>query len=311
MSLMIRDYIQGDEEDQVVIFNTVMKELDPDTPLITPEKVRIRLNHPEFDPSQVKYLVTSEGKTVGYTECRVFANLYLLFYPLILKEYRTQENLDRLFLEIYRFAQHKNATIIEAHYSHRITAAHKYFAQQSVVDMKGKRETIGLRSNVDDLVITEEDFTARAFLIKDIESFIEFIESIDHLIGPKLSNKGVRQLFNNGEFSPEKTFLIEKNNRIRGLASYEIYPSENHLKLLKSKMAQIVYLRFLIIGRNDPAVFSIFKSMLVPGINYAKQNNVKELQIKILHGNPYKEEFLKLGFEENNRILGQVQYVFE
>ena len=94
--LTIRSYEKGDEESQAEIFNTVIVEMIPDPVLITAEKVRKRHEEPDFNPEQVQYLVTSDNKIVGYTECRIHGGFHGIFYPVILKEYRSKENLDKL-----------------------------------------------------------------------------------------------------------------------------------------------------------------------------------------------------------------------
>ena len=66
-SLTIRNYEKGDDVTQANIFNTVIVDMIPDPVLINAEKVQKRHEEAGFNPEQVKYLVNSENKIVGYT----------------------------------------------------------------------------------------------------------------------------------------------------------------------------------------------------------------------------------------------------
>ncbi len=135
-----------DEEAQAEIFNTVIVEMIPEPELIKAEKVRKRHEDPNFNPKQVQYLVKEDQKIVGYTECRINSGFHGIFYPMILKEYRSKETLDQLFKIIYEFAKEdckQNPGTIESHYSYDFKKAHKYFKSQNiakVVDTRDARE---------------------------------------------------------------------------------------------------------------------------------------------------------------------------
>ena len=95
--LIIRNYEKGDEEAQAEIFNTVIVEMIPEPELIKAKKVQKRHEDSNFNPKQVQYLVNEDQKIVGYTECRINGGFHGIFYPMILKEYRSKETLDQLF----------------------------------------------------------------------------------------------------------------------------------------------------------------------------------------------------------------------
>ncbi len=100
----IRDFKDGDEDSQVFIFNQVMKEIEPEIAILSTENIKtIHARVPIFTPEHIKFLIHSTGEICGYGECRGFVDTNYLDYPLILKEYRSDDTSNMLFEAIYTF----------------------------------------------------------------------------------------------------------------------------------------------------------------------------------------------------------------
>ena len=228
--ISIRNYEKGDEISQAEIFNTVIVEMIPDPVLITAEKVRKRHEEPDFNPEQVKYLVTPENKIIGYTECRIHGGFHGIFYPMILKEYRSKENLNRLFKAIYEFAKEdikQNPGTIESHYSFDFKTANEYFKQQSIARIIDESNLNEMVLPIADLAFDlPSEFEIKSLTEADFENLIAYRHSKESITGEELTLENLVERFKSGEMSPDNSFLIYWKGAIVGYVRATISDQE-------------------------------------------------------------------------------------
>ncbi len=314
MNCDIRNYEPGDEVAQVEIFNQVIAEMSPYEPLIKVDRVKRRVSHPDFNPTSVKYLVDTTGRIVGYAECRIAPagsrTSAFLFYPLIVKEYRTEQNLDRLFSEVYAFAQSFNPESIEAHYKHHLEDAHEYFDRQQIAKISHKKENSALSIEVDKLNFDIADFSIKLFAIEDSERLIDFRKSKKSIIGPQLTVETIKRLIKTGYFSPDRTFIAECNGQIRGFWVINYLPTPDYQADFITTITPFGYFRAEIIDSGDPEWKAVRKALLRAAYNFLKLKGIEEFHIfpSDAQGLAF---YQKIGFKEDNRKIGQIFYFFE
>ena len=218
--LTIRNYEKGDEEAQAEIFNKVIVEMIPEPVLIDAEKVRKRHEEPNFNPDQVQYLVNQDNKIVGYTECRINGGFHGIFYPMILKEYRSEENLNKLFNTIFEFAKEdckENPGTIESHYAYDFKKAHEYFKTQKIAKVAETRHAREMRLSVDDMNYElSSDFEIKPLTKEDFSTLVDYRKSKESIVGEEFTIETLTERFNNGEMSSEDSFLVYWKGDLKG-----------------------------------------------------------------------------------------------
>ncbi|MHA2295507.1 MAG: hypothetical protein ACXAEU_16965 [Candidatus Hodarchaeales archaeon] len=305
--LKLRSYEKGDEKAQADIFNKVIVEMDPETVLIKPEKVRKRHQEPNFNPEQVKYLVNQDGKIVGYTECRVSDGFHGIFYPLILKEYRSKETLDQLFSAIYDFAKNNNPQTIESHYVYNLNYAHEYFKKQSIAKIVETREVKDMSIDIDEISTDVPGYEVKPLTREDFPSLIAFRQSKKSIVGDELTVEILKDRFEKGEMSPENSFLIYKDGKLVGYVRVDKYsPADN------GEEDTSVYgtLNGMILDMEFSDGINLRKAMLKAAQGYYKKHDAKKLRSGILASSPSVEIYKQIGFEISDN-QGSFHYVYE
>ena len=310
-SLTIRNYEKGDDATQANIFNTVIVDMIPDPVLINAEKVQKRHEEAGFNPEQVKYLVNSENKIVGYTECRIHGGFHGIFYPMILEEYRSQEALDQLFKAIYEYAKEdcrKNPGTIESHYAYDFKKAHEYFKSQTIakiVAFHDSREMRLLVKKIDSK--NPPDFSVIPLTENDLISLVDYRKSKETIVGEDLTLEVYQERFKNNEMSSENCFLIYYKDDLVGYVRHGKYsPSD------RGQEDTTVYGNFeaMILDREFHDGFNLRKTMLQSGKEYYEKHQAFELVASILLNNPALEFYKKLGFILNEN-QGSIHYIYE
>lgn len=309
--LTIRNYEKGDEEAQAEIFNTVIVEMIPEPELITTEKVRKRHEDSNFNPKQVQYLVNQDQKIVGYTECRIQGGFHGIFYPMILKEYRSKETLDRLFKAIYEFAKEdckQNPGVIESHYSYDFKKAHEYFKNQKiakVVEIRDARE-MRLPINENNYEISS-DYKSKPLTKDDFSKLVTYRKSKGSIVGEEFTLENLTERFDNGEMSSEDSFLIYWKGDLKGY----IHIGKNS-PADRGQEDTTVYGHFsgMILDLDFPDGLSLRKAMIIGAKDYFDKYNVKEVIATIELTNPVIENYKKLGFKISEEQGGK-NWVYE
>ncbi len=310
-SLIIRNYEKGDEKAQAEIFNTVIVEMIPEPELITAEKVRKRHEDPNFNPKQVKYLVNQEKKIVGYTECRIHGGFHGIFYPMILKEYRSKETLDRLFKAIYEFAKEdckKNPGEIESHYSYDFKKAHDYFKNQKIAKVVEVREAREMRLPVNELDYEiSSEFDIKPLTKDDFSTLVTYRKSKESIVGEEFTVENLTERFDNGEMSSEDSFLVYWKGNLKGYIHIGKYSPAD-----RGQEDTTVYGNFegMILDLEFPKGLSLRKAMIKGTKNYLDKYNAKEVIASIVLTNPAIKFYKKLGFKISEE-QGAKHWVYE
>ena len=306
--LIIRSYEKGDEESQAKIFNTVIVEMIPDPILITTEKVRKRHEEPEFNPEQVKYLVTQDNRIVGYTECRIHGGFHGIFYPVILKEYRTKENLDRLFEAIYEFAKEdikKNPGTIESHYSFDFKTANEYFRNQTIAKIIDEKNAYEMGLPVDDLAFDlPKEFEIKPLTKEDFKNLITFRQSKETIVGEEFTMESLTDQFESGEMSSDNSFLIYWKGVLAGYVRGTLPDREQNESPIQA------HLGGMILDREFSDGVNLRKAMLKATKIYFDKQKAERLVATILEDNPAIEFYKEIGFQID-KTRGGKHYIYE
>ena len=293
--LKIKDYEKGDEETQAEIFNKVIVEMIPDPVLITAEKVRKRHEEPDFNPGQVKYLLTSDNKIIGYTECRIHGGFHGIFYPMILKEYRTKENLDTLFKAIYEFAKEdlkKNPGTIESHYSFDFKTANEYFKHQSIAKIIDKQKAHEMGMVIEDLDFdVPSEFSFKPLTEADFDNLIAYRQSTETMVGDEFTRDHLVEQFKTGDMSPDNSFLIYWKGDLAGYVRATM-PDEE-----QTEGPVIGHLGGMILDRQFPDGINLRKTMLKATKTFFDKQKAEKLVSSILMNNPAVEFYKEIGFK--------------
>ena len=295
--LIIRNYEKGDEEAQAEIFNTVIVEMIPEPELIKAEKVQKRHEDSNFNPKQVQYLVNEDQKIVGYTECRINGGFHGIFYPMILKEYRSKETLDKLFNSIYQFAKEdckQNPGTIESHYSYDFKKAHEYFKSQNiakVVDTRDARE-MRLPTNEMDYDLSS-DYESKPLTRDDFSTLVTYRKSKESIVGEEVTRERLTERFDNEEMSSEDSFLIYWKGDLKGYIHVGKYSPAD-----RGQVDTTIYGNFegMILDSEFPDGLNLRKAMIKATKEYFEKSNAKEIVTSIELNNPAIEFYKKLGF---------------
>jgi hypothetical protein len=274
--LTIRNYEKGDEEAQAEIFNTVIVEMMPEPELIKAEKVRKRHEDPNFNPKQVHYLVNEDQKIVGYTECRINAGFHGIFYPMILKEYRSKETLDKLFKSIYQFAKEdciQNPGTIESHYAYDFKKAHEYFKSQKIAKVVDTRHAREMRLPINEMDYDlSTDYESKPLTKDDFSTLVSYRKSKESIVGEEITLERLAERFDSGEMSEEDSFLIYNKTTVYG--NFE----------------------GMILDTDFSDGLSMRKAMVKATRKYFEKHNAKEVVTSIELNNPAIEYYKNLGF---------------
>ncbi len=297
-SLTIRNYEKGDETAQAEIFNTVIVEMIPEPVLITAEKVQKRHEDPNFNPKQVQYLVDQEQKIVGYTECRINGGFHGIFYPLILKEYRSKETVDRLFKAIYEFAKEdckKNPGTIESHYAFDFKKAHEYFKNQKIAKVTEVQDAREMRLAINEIDYQlSPEFEIKPLTKEDFSALATYRKSKESIVGEEVTVENLTERFDNGEMSSEDSFLVYWKGELKGYIHAGKYsPAE------RGQEDTTVYGNFegMILDLEFPDGLSLRKAMIQGTKEYFNKHNAKEVTTSIVLTNPAIKYYKKLGFK--------------
>ncbi|MFX1284523.1 MAG: hypothetical protein ACFFB5_12760 [Promethearchaeota archaeon] len=296
-SLTIRSYEKGDEEAQAEIFNTVIVEMIPEPELITAEKVRKRHEEPNFNPKQVQYLVTQDQQIVGYTECRIHGGFHGIFYPIILKEYRSKETLDRLFKAIYEFAKEdskKNPGTIESHYAYDFKKAHEYFESQTIAKVVEVQEAREMRLPINEINFEiSSDFEIKPLTKDDFSTLVTYRKSKESIVGEEITVENLTERFDNGEMSSEDSFLVYWKGDLKGYIHVG-----THSPADRGQKDTTVYGNFggMVVDQEFPDGVSLRKAMIQGAKDYFTKQKAKEMVGSIVLNNPAFEFYKKIGF---------------
>ena len=306
--LTIRSYEKGDEKFQAEIFNKVIVEMIPDPVLITAEKVRKRHEEPEFNPEQVKYLVTQDNKIIGYTECRIHGGFHGIFYPVILKEYRSKENLDKLFKAIYKFAKKdlkKNPGTIETHYSTDFNSANEYFRNQTIAKIIEEKNAVQMSLAVKDLAFDlPAEFEIKPLTKEDFENLISFRESKETIVGSEFTMESLIDQFESGEMSSENSFLIYWKGALAGYVQGSMPDREQTESPINA------HLGGMILDTEFSDGVNLRKAMLKATKSYFDKQKADQLVATILEDNPVLKFYKEIGFQVD-KTRGSKHYTYE
>jgi hypothetical protein len=269
----------------------------PEPELIKAEKVRKRHEDPNFNPMQVLYLVNQDQKIVGYTECRIHGGFHGIFYPMILKEYRSKETLDRLFKAIYEFAKEdckKNPGTIESHYAFDFKKAHEYFKNQTIVKVKEIEEAREIRLPIDEIDYEiSSEYEIKPLAREDFSTLVTYRKSKESIVGDEITVENLTERFDKGEMSSEDSFLVYWKGDLQGYLHVETYSPAD-----RGQKDTTVYGNFagMIVDREFPDGVSLRKAMIQGAKDYFTKHNAKEMVGSIGLNNPALEFYKKLGF---------------
>lgn len=310
-SLTIRSYEKGDEEAQAEIFNTVIVEMIPEPELITAEKVRKRHEEPNFNPKQVQYLVNQDQQIVGYTECRIHGGFHGIFYPMILKEYRSKETLDRLFKAIYEFAKedcNKNPGTIESHYTYDFKKAHEYFESQTIAKVVEVQDAREMRLPINEINFEiSSDFEIKPLTKDDFSTLVTYRKSKESIVGEEITVENLTERFDNGEMSSEDSFLVYWKGDLKGYIHVGTYSPAD-----RGQKDTTVYGNFggMIVDREFPDGVSLRKAMIQGAKDYFTKQKAKEMVGSIVLNNPAFEFYKKIGFNISEE-QGAKHWIYE
>jgi hypothetical protein len=310
-SLNIRDYEKGDESSHSEIFNKVIGEMVPNPVPITPEKVRKRHEEPDFNPKQVKYLLNSKNEIVGYTECRIHSGFHGIFYPMILKEYRSKDTLNQLFKAIFDFAKEdckKNPGTIESHYAFDFAPAHEYFKSQSIAKIKDINEVHEMRLSVKELGYDIPiDYEIKPLTQDDFQTLLEYRKSKETIVGEDVTLERLEENFKSGEMTPEDSFLIYYQGELSGYIHHgKSSPADSG----QEDTAVYGELRGMILDTEFTDGLNLRKTMLRSGKDYFDKHKAVEIVAHIDPTNPILKFYQKIGFIVNEK-QGAKHYIYE
>jgi hypothetical protein len=306
LQLTIRNYRKGDEKFLAEIYNKVMTEMNPNTRLLTPKEISDRYKEdPEFTPGQVKILLTSEAEIVGYMKCRSRLRHYSLNHPLILKEYRSEATLTRLFQAIYDFIRTNRPKVIRATYAHELKPAHEFIRNQTIAKITETRETQRISISADYLDFETPGYDLKPFTESNIEELVEFRYSKGEIRGTELSNESLAKTVVTGEYSPENSFLVYQKGQLLGWWAVKINtPSTDYDPTLEQPIG---VLNGYVIDLSHGDMIGLRKALLRTGFEFLKNNKISEFRIWLITASPFYEQCRDLGFE----FTGEGEYVYE
>jgi hypothetical protein len=308
--LILRDYQEGDEEIQAIIFNHVMMEMVPDSPPLTSETIKDRYaEHPEWTPKHVKVLVNPKDEIVGYAECQSRFGVYSLSYPLILKEYRSEESLHMLFRAIYEFAKNSEPKAIRATYVYEFEKAHEFLKSQQIAKIIETRETNRFSIPVDKLDFDTPGYTLKPFTEDDIEALVAFRYSKDEIRGgvrgAEMTVENLAKSFERGDTSPENSALVYQRDKLVGWWNVRINPPSRDYDRSLTHPVGITNGYAMDMSHED--MIGLRKALFKAGFQFLKDNNVLEFRIWVLTASPFFNHFKELGFE----FTGEGEFVYE
>ena len=309
----IRDFSVGDENNQAFIFNQVMREIEPEITLLKAEDIKtIHKNVPIFTPGHIKYLTHSNGEIIGYDECRGFVDTNYLDYPLILKEYRSEDNLNMLFEAIYTFARNKYSGMdIATHsYLEKYEQLHSYFQKQNIAKIKRTQTAIQFAIPVNHLNFKTPGYNLKPFTKDDIEKLVEFRHSNkNNIVGNGVSVESLSRGLKSGRYSPEKTYFVYQNKKLLGWTSVSIHTPINEAQSRRAAKHPIAVPGGYIRRLDHEDRLGLEKAMLKSAYNYLKKNNITEFRLFVVS----TSEFIDLGEEIGFKPTGEreIGYIFE
>ncbi|MHA2365173.1 MAG: hypothetical protein ACXAC7_14535, partial [Candidatus Hodarchaeales archaeon] len=215
MDFKIRNY--NDENDivsQVAIYNTLMKEMNPDANEAKVEDVKERYKDENWKPTQVHYLVNANDEVVGYAGFAFFRNTIALGYPYIKAEHRTQERMQELYNSHVAEAKKIKADRVLVSYNPILKPIHEFFAKQ---EYKTKSESFFMKVETEKLNQNVPGYEIKNFTKERIKDVADFMEKNKDDARPALSDKMLTDMYDNDQIKPESHFIVEKEGEIKGI----------------------------------------------------------------------------------------------
>ncbi len=311
MQYTISNSKKGDEEIQATIFNTVMREIDPNIPLMTPAEIKIRnpiygslRDGYEYNAENLKFLVHVEKGVVGYAESAARLGSYHLHYPLILKEHRFEDTLHLLFVAHYELAKSKKAKRIRAIYNKTYDEIHSFLRNQQVVPIKEIQETARLAISVEELDYPLSGYEFIPFTQEKIRELVEFRYSTKKIAGRDVSEVELQAGFESGKYSPENSTLIYHNGQLQAWWCVKInFPPHDYNKQLNHSIGVP---NELIINLGVENLTDLRKAQFKAGYEYLRKKGVKEFRVWTPVTSAFYQEYDQYGFH----LTGEGEYVY-
>jgi hypothetical protein len=281
-----RNFNKGDQKIMSDIFNQVIIEFDTEFPKFTPEQIKnhqpfygaIR-NLDEYGPEDIKFLLNSKNKEVGYIESSNRFDRYTIHYPVILKKYRSANTLNLLFKALYDNILKRDPKSIRAVYSKKYRDIHDFFrnkVHESIREDIKIHETERFQIPVKRINSQVEDFEIIPFTKNHIKTLVEFYDSSDSVVGTQVSIQSLDQGFNDGKYTEENSFLFLKNRKLLGWVHAGINgPPYDYDKSLKRPIG--VLKGMILDGSTD--LKSLRITMFYILRDFFLKNNIEEFRI--------------------------------
>lgn len=301
--LSVRSFQEGDEEFQAIIYNKVMREIDPQIPEITPEEMKKHYEEdPEFVPEGLKILVNSKNQVVGYAKCSSRLGSYSLQFPLILEEYRSEKTLSTLLEFMYLFARNKVPKSIRSTYLKKYEQIHDFFRNQKVININNIVVTQRLKLSVDKLNFELPGYKFEAFTPKDFDKLLSFRYSRESIIGRELSPEILKRYLKNKNYS--SSFIYQKGDLL-GWGCVRInYPPNDYDKSLRYPIGVLSDFCYDS-SHND--LLSLRKALFKSGFTFLHNNKISEFRVWTNDSSSIFEQRDKYGFE----LTGESELIYE
>lgn len=310
---LIRDFSEGDENHQAFIFNQVMREIEPEIATLKTEDIMtIHNNVPIFTPEHIKFLIHPNGEIIGYVECRGFVDTNYLDYPLILREYRSDETLNLLFKAIYTFTRNRYPRIETATHSYleKYEQVHSYFQKQTIAKIKRTQTAVQYAIPVNLLNFETPGYALEPFTENDIKKLVEFRHSSkDNIVGSGVSIESLSRGFKSGRYSPEKAYFVYQNNQLLGWTSVSIHTPINEAQSRRATKQPIAVPGGYIRRLDHEDRLGLEKAMFKAAYNYLMKEGITEFRLFVISGSPFIALGRKIGFKPTGEK--EIGYFFE
>ncbi|MHA2363360.1 MAG: hypothetical protein ACXAC7_05345 [Candidatus Hodarchaeales archaeon] len=306
MNAKIRNFQDdNDIKSQVEIYNSIMKEFNPEAAEAKIEDVKKRYNNENWKPNQVNYLIgDSQDKIIGYVGFAYDQDFKTIWlgYPYIEKEFRSQELMQQLFDKHHTEAKKLNSTSMIAVYSTSLKPIHEFFDNQSY---KTKYETLSMKIKTDKLNQTVPGYDILNFTKDRIKDVALFLEKNKDDAGPAFSEEILTENFDNGRIKPESHFIVEKEGDIKGIVGAGLPdrpPDPDDEDPVRA------FLSFYAIEKGNSSL-ELRKALTVAIYPFLKANNIESYRTSVMEDSPSKPVCLDIGFKLNESE-GNITYQF-
>lgn len=288
----IRNYKPGYEQEQVKIFNERIPDLNPKARQITIEKVLKRHQTKSFHPEQVKYLVNKKNEIIGFAEIRILGTTHLIFYPLLVKEYDSDELRDYLFKAVYDYSVSLKPASIQGIYNFNFPKVHTYFENQNIAKIEQKYVRTEITINRDEIEKLTSLYKPELLKENEIEEVFAFFKKTDSLLKDVPLDQADELFEHESSPTSANSYLVRKEGRIVGFVTSGEFESEGKEKEHYTFMQDGIDKKEI----QDIEIRKCFLKALVP---FMKKHELKKLVLFVFDPSLGLTMYKEIGLQEH------------